>query len=231
MFVTLERPFQSIRMRNRTCDVWKDQRRIPTRGTLSSLNQSWNTNEKTQSVLINNVCRLVWKGPNQIRRSRMGPYWRLCDWRSLQWSSRSVKWATNHQLFSAILKRDDFTIECKWLACRLSVIAKKMKLLLQPTCSPWWPGGCQTQRQPVRCCPEAPGRSASPGTQSDTTARQTTRKLASWREWVKSEKWTELPQCEWGAPVRRSAAQWVWLTGGRRGVELPGSGTRCRAAP
>ncbi len=45
-------------------------------------------------------------------------HWRLCDCRSLQWSSRSVRWATNHQLLSAMLQKHQTSA----LVCRIQTL-------------------------------------------------------------------------------------------------------------
>lgn len=66
--------------------------------------------------------------------------------------------------------------------------------------------------------------------ESRNTVRHDWKRQTRWM-WLKGEEWREPPLCEWDAPVRRSAAQWVWPTGGHRGVASPGSGTRCPAAP
>ncbi len=57
---------------------------------------------------MSQVCNLVisrLKVYASVNAAKQSPYCRLWDWRSLQWSNRSVRWATNHQLLRAMLQR------------------------------------------------------------------------------------------------------------------------------
>lgn len=51
-------------------------------------------------------------------------HWRLCDCRSLQWSSRSVRWATNHQLLSAMLQKQHTSV----LVWRIHRLFRRMSI-------------------------------------------------------------------------------------------------------
>lgn len=93
-----------------TCDDWINQRRILTGGTLSYWTQSWRQTDKHLNI-SSTTCE-IFSSPNQVL-NLLRPYFRLWDWRSLQWSSRSVKWATNHQLLRTMLRKEQGNMKSK----------------------------------------------------------------------------------------------------------------------
>lgn len=58
-------------------------------------------------------------------------HWRLCDCSSLQWSSRSVRWATNHQLLSAMLWKHHVCVRSEGLFRWMCVLTERASTHLQ----------------------------------------------------------------------------------------------------